>query len=162
MKKPQGRPRASSLTRAEEGRDDVELAKVSTPGSEFPPTLLKDDKPIEGPRQGILGKLFGGQPADVAAGTGPAAPGEESRKDRRKGAQRLDDGPDGADSVLDSERGIGRGGPVELDEVDGLDFEEELGKKEGEVFSDDRAVDDDGDDFGDFKEGHEATGRRSR
>lgn len=146
-KKPQARPRASSTARAEEGAsDDVELSEVTTPSSEFPPTLL--DKPIEGPRKGALGKLFGGAAPAVGAPEGSSAPGEESRKERRKGAQRLEDD----DSVLESERGTARRGPTELDEVDGLDFEEELGKKEGEIFSDNRAVDDD-DGFGDFKEG---------
>lgn len=162
LKKQPSRPRTSSLARAEEGDDGLEMSssKVTTPASELPPTLLKDaEKPIEGPRQGFLGKLFGGRPADVAVAPGGSAPGEESRKDRRNGAQRLDDGPDDTDSVLESERGTARGGAVELDEVDGLDFEEELGKKEGEVFSDDRAVRDD-DDFGDFKEGLESEGRR--
>ncbi|ORY62722.1 hypothetical protein BCR35DRAFT_308959 [Leucosporidium creatinivorum] len=172
MKKPPARPRASSTSRAEAGQlgdDGLEMGKLDTPSSEHPPSLplgLGEDKAIEGPRQGFFSKWFGGLPADAplaAGGSGSGASGEESRKHRRKGAQRLDDGPDDADSVLDAPSVRG-GAAIELDEVDGLEFGEGSERKERNPFGDEARVGGGPageDEFGEFEEAHETReGRR--
>lgn len=69
----------------------------------------------------------------------------------------MDDG----DSILEAPSVRG---PVELDEVDGLEFDDGASKREGSVFGDEREVKEgegQQDEFGEFKEGQEGR-RKSR
>ncbi|KAK4050594.1 hypothetical protein OIV83_003320 [Microbotryomycetes sp. JL201] len=157
LKKVPQRARASSLTRGDDEEagtaNEIELQKVD---GDAPPFL-------DGKRQGSLGKMFGGLPAnastaDVASTTSNKAPMEQSRWQRRRGATRLSDNDDDGgdkDSVLSAQTG-----PRELDEVDVLDYD--TGSTSTNPFGRMRrrssaGATDKEDDFGDFKHGPEQT-----
>lgn len=196
MKKPPpGKPRSSSISRGGgdgEG-DDNALEMGIAGGSKIMTTTtsMTPDDPTtpQGKASQWLSQAFGGRPrpgggipvSPSAIGRGEDARGEQNRRARRRGAQKLaneddddDDDDDGGDSVLDG--GKVKSGPAELemDEVDELDFvndgEGKIRRRDGgfdaaavgeEDFDD--QDDDDDDVFGDFEDAtEERTRSRSR
>ncbi|KAM0791685.1 hypothetical protein ACM66B_003959 [Microbotryomycetes sp. NB124-2] len=158
--------RKRALTRGEEDgveesrSRDIEMDKVVQQGVtegitdelSKPPQFLKDGK-----RQGSLGKIFGGLPVNASTSDLTRTPGEQSRRQRRQGAHRLDDhdeqlehetrsGED-KDSMFDA---TAQDGPKEVDEVDVLDYGRPTGRMRRRSSASARDVEEDDDDFGDF------------